>query len=123
MCMIDYGERAAVWDQIIRKARKSHLCCECHRTIEKGEKYEYISSLFDGSWDHYHLCAHCSSASRWLSKHCGGYLIGGILDDLQEHWEENYRKDHLGRLIVGMARKWKNFNKNNPGLMKTIEIG
>ena len=44
----------------IRRARKEHKCVECHEKIHKGEKYEYISGIWDGEPHSYKTCLPCS---------------------------------------------------------------
>jgi len=43
------------------RARKTHVCCECHRTINIGEQYELYKGLWDGNWDAYKTCIDCKS--------------------------------------------------------------
>lgn len=110
MCMIDYGETCDVFATIKRKSRKDYICAECGRQINKGEIYEYSSFLYEGLWTSVKCCDHCSHAREWLQKHCGGWLTEGLLIDLEEHFLEGYKVDGLGRLIVGIKRRWKNFS-------------
>lgn len=110
MCRIDGADD---WDfyagEVKRKARKEHKCGECRRTIARGESYTYAYGVMDKRSQTYHTCAHCKAAAEWLQVACGGWLFEGILEELQEHWDEEYelRSWTLARLIVGMRRKWK----------------
>lgn len=45
----------------IKTARKEHTCCECLEKIQRGEKYEYISGIWDGHWQAYKTCLDCKS--------------------------------------------------------------
>lgn len=64
-------------------ARKDHECCECWRTIPKGEKYHRISGKWDGDFTTHCQCAQCHEIQVVFS--CGeGYYFGG----LWESWEE-----------------------------------
>lgn len=114
MCMIDDGERSTVWNEVEKTARKAHVCTECRRTINPGESYVRIASLFEGSWDTYKQCAHCCIVTKWLTEECSGYLAHGVYEDIHEHARE-YRTLPLWRLTVGMARKWQRFD--GAGLM------
>jgi hypothetical protein len=43
----------------IRKAAKTHACCECDETIPAGSKYEYTSGKWDGDVSAYKTCLSC----------------------------------------------------------------
>lgn len=45
--------------EVTRRARKAHACCECRRTIKAGDRYEYISGVWDGTPDSYKTCLRC----------------------------------------------------------------
>ena len=116
MCMIDYGEGADVYVARVRKARKPHKCDECGRIVNAGEQYLYASMLYERHWSSFATCEHCQSASQWLSDNCGGYLHGGVLEDIQEHRHEYPQlRFSLLRLEIGMCRQWKRFD--GAGLM------
>lgn len=40
-------------------ARKQHLCCECRGRIEKGEVYEKVTGIWDGSAYTFKTCREC----------------------------------------------------------------
>lgn len=42
-----------------RKARVSHKCCECGKTIEPGELYQYSSGIWDSEPCRYKQCSNC----------------------------------------------------------------
>ena len=44
-----------------RKARKAHLCCECHGTIQPGETYHYHHGVWDGEGSAYKVCMDCEA--------------------------------------------------------------
>jgi len=44
----------------IRKARKSHRCCECRGTIQPGETYHYHSGKWDGDVETFAMCVDCN---------------------------------------------------------------
>lgn len=110
MCLVDYCE--GKWDQLQlvgRVARKPHLCYECHRTIEPGERYEYGVFATDYGIQTIKTCAHCQAVRSWLVAQCGGWAYGGVLEDLEEHWSESWevRGRYLARAIAGMRRHWR----------------
>lgn len=115
MCinMGDY-ESLSFYNEEIRKARKTHTCTECRRVIKPKEFYQYVSGKWEGIISTHHTCSHCLVVQKWLQKECGGFLFEGLLEDIQEHFYEGYYR--VGKLTVGMRRKWKKFNSEE--LMK-----
>lgn len=108
MCMIDDGDRAEFSHTSIHKARKEHKCGECFRVITKGELYQRVAGVWEGHYMVNKTCINCVDGQEWLWKQCGGWLYEGIAEDLEEHWSgEAIRSMQLGRLIVGMRRKWR----------------
>lgn len=109
MCMVDLdGEWWKVERIAYRRARRMHRCNECRRDIEPGELYEYFTGYLD-MWTTQKTCAHCVAARGWLSTVCHGWLFDMVLEDLDEHWREHWRpvkSTYLGKLIIGMQRKW-----------------
>lgn len=112
MCMVEMADESYVVHNVAQRvARKPHKCYECHREIAPGEQYEYATGLARSyGWDHYHTCAHCVWARRWLMSECNGFLYGGVYEDLHEHWLEDplLATLDLGRRIIGMRRRWRN---------------
>ena len=47
MCYIGDAEQPKLFSQQIKVARKQHNCCECGSSIEPGERYEYVSGLWE----------------------------------------------------------------------------
>lgn len=126
MCMIEDGERYAVYHQDTVKARKPHKCNECGREIAKGETYRRTAGLYDGSWTINKVCAHCTVAAEWLLTNCGGYMDSVVHEDIVQHVDE-YRRMDLARLAVGMKRDWKRFDGAGllpvPKLPRPIQLG
>lgn len=107
MCMIEDADPADFSRAVIRRARKEHRCGECGRVIARGESYEYSTGGRSGEVWSNKSCLHCCEAAKWLSRECHGYLYGGVLEDLQLHWDDGESTMELGRLIVGIRRKWR----------------
>lgn len=57
----DNGEYPSCFKQKDRKARKSHTCSECNKTIEAGETYHYESGVWDGTPQDFKICNDCIS--------------------------------------------------------------
>jgi hypothetical protein len=127
MCMADGYDPNRVSRSITRKAIKEHRCAECSRTIAKGEQYHYDSGIDSEGFAFSHkTCAHCHVPAQWLSANCGGYVLCGIQEDLQEHVSEYARRD-LARLFVAMRRDWRRFRGGGlmpiPKLPRPIKLG
>jgi hypothetical protein len=109
MCMIDGADYT--WDFYTQKtptARKAHRCYECGRTIEAREVYDLLTAKGPEGIERYKTCAHCLVARNWLFAECGGYLAGGVGEDIDEHVSEGYGFG-VARLSVGMRRQWQRF--------------
>ena len=106
MCMIDYADGSVTELTVaFRVARKQHKCTECYRAIQAGESYLYETHLWDGRINTCKTCSHCQIVCKWLTAECGGYVYGGVKDDIREHAYEGYGMD-VARLAVAMTRKW-----------------
>lgn len=110
MCSIDSDDHYTDLGETTQRARKPRECVECGRIIAVGERYHTLKSVYDGYFSAAHMCEHCGAARSWLMVHCGGYIITGARDDLQDHINEGHKEDRLHRLVVGMRRKWKRFD-------------
>ena len=112
MCMADDADRSTPLGELYPRARKAHQCGECFRTIEPGEKYIVHKTLFEGSVSSQKLCSHCDVAREWLGDNCGGWLYGGVWEDIDDHVDE-YRGVYpkvakaLKRLSVWAAHDWR----------------
>lgn len=112
MCMVENAEPCEFTRKRISVARKEHKCNECRRPIAAGETYECVTGKFDLKMFVNKTCSHCVGARSWLRRECGGFCWGAVLQDLEEHWnEEGIHTMELGRLIVGMRRRWSKKRK------------
>jgi hypothetical protein len=110
MCRIDYAEDGQwLTPPHEVRARKEHRCEDCGRTIAKGEPYNVCSYLSEGDFGTTKMCVHCHAAGRWLRVVCGGHFYPGVLEELWEHWDEEYdlRSHGLGRLVLWGRRDWR----------------
>lgn len=53
-----------------RKARKEHICCECHRVIPVGCEYIYYSGIWDGQPSSYKHCVECHDIAMAVDEYC-----------------------------------------------------
>ena len=70
----------------IGKARKPYKCCECHDVIAVGDRYERITSKYDGEFCSYKTCMGCADIRKSFSPH--GMTIGGIWEEIYEQWPD-----------------------------------
>ena len=99
------------------KARKEHACCECRRTISKGEEYEHVSGKWDGHMDTFHTCAECADIATSLA--CdGGRMHGGLWDAMSDI-EDAIGFGCLNKLTLASSkeqlRQWINERKGLTG--------
>lgn len=107
MCMIDDADPCDFEVSEYPRARKEHRCEECGRAIQPGERYRRTAQKFDGYVSAWKTCAHCEAAASYLVEHCNGYVVGGVREDLEEHWcERAPDRLFLARAIVGIRRQW-----------------
>ncbi len=58
MCFTDFESPEFVNGKIVQ-AVKPHRCCECGRTINTGELYEYVSGQWCGDFQVFKTCGSC----------------------------------------------------------------
>ena len=49
-----------VFRVIWRKARKQHTCCECGSPIDRDERYQYSSGIWQGEPNSFKTCEFCA---------------------------------------------------------------
>jgi hypothetical protein len=81
-CSIDIDERADFGSVEIRKARKSHYCCECGEEIKPGDKYEHASLFSDGMFSRYKTCIPCQRIRDTYCPH--GYCYEMLIDTIKD---------------------------------------
>lgn len=117
MCMVDTADTATIYrERRVCHARLRHKCYECGREIAVGEPYHYAFNLYEGQAGSYHTCQHCAVAVEWLRVNCGGWLFGGVGEDIEQHiqeygWQSGAFKVGMLRLVAGMRRRWHRFDK------------
>lgn len=77
--MSDYPQ---AYRELTRKARKQYKCFECYNAIQVGEKYQYVSGVWDGKPDSFKTCLSCSDLREFYRGETGeDYLVFGMLRD------------------------------------------
>lgn len=67
-----------------RRARKEHVCNECREKIARGERYEYVSGVWDGRPDSFKTCLLCVEIRNHFA--CEGWIYGEVWSDLRENF-------------------------------------
>jgi hypothetical protein len=80
VCLSGYDGDSEFCRTEVRKARKTHACCECNKEIAKGEKYEHATGKSDGDMWAFDTCLICAEIADTF--YCDGRLFGGCL------WEQ-----------------------------------
>jgi len=83
VCVDDYDGPSFSTDKVV-KARKVHVCGECGKQINPGDKYEYVWGIWDGEQEIHKTCYVCYCIREDLF-HCG-WVYGQIWEHLQEAW-------------------------------------
>ena len=66
-----------------RKARKSHRCSECGRTIEPTMKYHQVGGICEGKWWSQSVCSLCYEITNVF--HCDNNVqYGNLWDDMRD---------------------------------------
>lgn len=98
------------------KARTSHQCEECGRTIDPGERYERTAAVWEGDFFTNIACQHCAVA-RVLVDEVDGYYnegyygglstwISDLSDDYSNDWVPNVRDGFYARWRDASGELW-----------------
>lgn len=87
-CCIDVDSPMTFGSETIRIARKDHQCGECPDTIHKGDRYEYVSGMWEDYFDSHKTCWTCFCVRRDFFE-CGGYF-GRVREDFRECYGWDY---------------------------------
>lgn len=108
-------EYPELYDERWHVARKEHKCCECRQLILPKERYQYISGVWCGEFDHYKTCGFCAQLRADLSKHlkeAGGTWDDGIAfgelgyhcnESAPSEWADRWNERHAVKQITPMA--------------------
>ena len=83
-CLSGWDEEpAAFYNAELRKARKTHICCECGNAILSGSRYEYVVGEWDGDFLKFDTCALCLEIRIAFS--CdGSWVFSTLWEDFRE---------------------------------------
>ena len=84
--------------EVTRTARKTHRCYECWEAIKEGEKYVFISGIWEEPMT-FKLCSTCSAAGNAFTAHCISinedilWSIGNLWNDIADFIQGEYGYD------------------------------
>lgn len=115
-CHCDY-DPPTFHSRYIHVAKKEHKCYECGGRIIVGEKYEYVSALWEGDFCVFKTCERCHDICMWVKNNvpCLCWAHGNMIDDCREtindaHWRAP--KQTVG-LRFGFLRRLVNRDRLN----------
>lgn len=71
------------------KARKTHVCCECGKPIQVGDRHEIAVGKWDGTFDQFRTCCFCSKICDLLFS-CG-HSYGQMYENLYEQFGDDMK--------------------------------
>jgi len=113
----DYDEGPEFYEAIEVKARKPHVCGECHRAIPKGTIYERVTGKWEGDVKTIKTCLDCMNIRDGLS--CdGGFTHGTLWESIREVFDQmntgclaKIETASAKAYLVSRWRKWKGLDK------------
>ena len=84
-CYCDY-DPATIYKASRPTARKPHVCEECGRQIQPGERYESVFGVWENKGNTYHTCRHCLALRDYVQAHvpCFCWAHGSTIEDAME---------------------------------------
>jgi hypothetical protein len=76
----------------LRRARKSHRCCECCGTIALGEQHWRFAGVWVGDFMTFRACVPCEELRQEIVDDCGEEYrppFEGLRDAYDEHYPES----------------------------------
>lgn len=119
--MID--ELAECFQSVLRKAKKTHKCYECHGIIDIGEKYHYQSGIWAGEPASYKICVDCEELKKEIEKTIKSQYDKIAFGELYEYVFESKEVNLMHRFMITKRKRgaeikeWmqKRFDKYNTG--------
>lgn len=86
ICLMDDDPGPSLHREALPTARKPHRCGECRRKIQRGERYERVSGVWEGGWSTFKTCLDCRSVRDELFD-CG-FVYEQLWIDVEELLED-----------------------------------
>lgn len=78
----DDGDAPSAFSEKWRRARVSHECFECGGKIAVGERYRFVSGVWEGRGDSFKFCLQCTETlAAFAKEHDGERPYYGGLDE------------------------------------------
>ena len=91
---------------ITRTAAIQHRCCECGAVIEKGDRYQYSSGIWDGRPDSFKQCLSCHELMTAATENMGDCDESPSFGALREWFTEFQCTGFIGEeWLNGMAEQ------------------
>ena len=84
-------------------ARKPRACCECLRTIAKGERYLRESGKWDSGMNTYTTCSECHEIRTAFC--CDGYIYEQLWEDMREQIFPTLKIGCINSLATAAAKQ------------------
>lgn len=81
---IDHDGGPDCFKEKVVTARKKHRCDECYKDILPGEKYEYVTGIWDGEPSTYKTCLDCKSIRNAFFK--DGWIYTQVWDSFRDEF-------------------------------------
>jgi hypothetical protein len=118
-CFCDY-DAPEFYNRYSPTARKAHACYECRGVIAAGEKYEYVSGMWDGRFDVFKTCIRCVHLRTWVKNNvpCLCWAHGNLWEDLFNTVEDAQRRagSEAPGLLFGFYRRRELISRHNRAL-------
>jgi len=98
---IDHDCGSSCCKERIRTARKKHRCGECLKDINPGDKYEYVSGIWDGVPHSYKTCLDCKSVRDVFFD---GWSYTQIWDDFHDNFDPDSIPEKCIAALIPTAR-------------------
>jgi hypothetical protein len=92
-CTVDVGGSCDIHNARVVTARKEYKCGECGAPILPGQRYEYVTMLYEGLWNKHRTCLLCMTIRDDL---CQNWYYGMVDDQIQECYGVSLRDNWWG---------------------------
>jgi hypothetical protein len=95
-------EYPEMYNEIERKARKQHMCCECFNPILKDSVYYDISGMWDGEFDRMRAHKDCHEFYRMLNEQSftgEPYSFCELIDVIMNELPSEMYKEFRGSVV------------------------
>ena len=103
-CLSDFEGTSQFFRQVERTCRKPCKCYECHRRIEKGQRYIYSSGMCEGELWSQKDCLDCAEIREAFS--CHGQNLGTLWEEMRDYCFDSMNESCFAKLKTVSAKKF-----------------